>query len=293
MANKYDAYDTEIKIDGRVVAGKTGLSIMQSIAMIDVTDNLTKKTTENLATRYSWTADTSAWVVDDADELTHTNYRALQEAFHRKQLVDIELYHPFIESINMVGKALITELTIDYQQDNAVSVNMALSGSGKLVKKEKIRITPDLKLVSVSMDEVVKDELGHYVNVKITNNIAGQSAIISTIIAGKENTVASGLAPGNTFIRRIRANDTYYFQIKTRDEKTKENFWVIVDGIPEAPKAMMQTFNLSFDGTLDSDTSIIENTMATTGKSDATIQMLDTNETQTTTESETMLNEEI
>lgn len=136
MAKKYDAYDAEIKINGKVVAGKTGLSLNESFATIDVTDNTSGNATENMATRYSWTADSTAWVVDDADEETYANYTALQDAFLDKQEIEVDFYHPLLESVNRVGRAIITEFATDFAQDNAISVNISLVGNGKLKRKD-------------------------------------------------------------------------------------------------------------------------------------------------------------
>lgn len=136
MAKKYDAYDAEIKINGKVVAGKTGLSLKESFATIDVTDNTSGNATENMATRYSWTADSTAWVVDDADEETYANYTALQDAFLDKKEIEVDFYHPRLESVNRVGRAIITEFATDFAQDNAISVNISLVGNGKLKRKD-------------------------------------------------------------------------------------------------------------------------------------------------------------
>lgn len=132
MGKKYDAYDAEIKVNGKIVAGKTGLSLNESFATVDVTDNTSGNATENMATRYSWTADSTAWVVDGADAEAYINYGALQDAFMNKEEIEVEFYHPLAESVNRVGRAIITEFATDFAQDNALSVNISLIGNGKL-----------------------------------------------------------------------------------------------------------------------------------------------------------------
>lgn len=114
------------------VGGQTGATINRNSETIDVTNKVSEGYKEYVAGWKDWSVDSDAFVT-----LGDEGQACLEEAFAEGTAVVVELRigsDSNAKGVTYKGNALITSMSTDLSQDNAVTYSLSLQGTGKLAR---------------------------------------------------------------------------------------------------------------------------------------------------------------
>ena len=114
------------------VGGQTGATINRNSETIDVTNKVSEGYKEYVGGWKDWSVDSDAFVT-----LGDEGQTLLEEAFADGVAITVNLRigaDANAKGVTYTGKALITSLTTDLSQDNAVTYSLSLQGTGKLAR---------------------------------------------------------------------------------------------------------------------------------------------------------------
>lgn len=112
------------------IGGQTGATINRNSETLDVTNKVSEGYKEYVAGLKDWSIDCDAFVT-----LGDAGQEELEKAFAGGVAIDVEVRIGSDENaggVTYVGKALITSLTTDLSQDDAVTYSLSLQGTGAL-----------------------------------------------------------------------------------------------------------------------------------------------------------------
>jgi TP901-1 family phage major tail protein len=125
MANKIAGIDVLVKIGTSPIGGQTGASLSRSADTIETTDkSATGKFRSYIAGFKEWSVDCDAFVV-----LNDTAQDAIETAFNDGSEVTVEL---IVGDSKYSGNALVTDLSMEFSMDDAVTYSLSLQGTGEL-----------------------------------------------------------------------------------------------------------------------------------------------------------------
>jgi TP901-1 family phage major tail protein len=127
---KLAGVDVLVKVDVNgtptVVGGQSGATLNRETDIIEITSKDANGWTESIAGMKSWSIEMDGFlVVDDA------GYQALEDAFNNRQPVSVEVA---VGNSKYEGQAFISELPLEFPQDDAVTFSVSLTGTGALNK---------------------------------------------------------------------------------------------------------------------------------------------------------------
>jgi TP901-1 family phage major tail protein len=116
----------------KVVGGQTGASLSRKASTIDTSDKTTGGWATSLVGLKSWSIDAEGFVVlgDEGQDL-------LEQAFENRETVFVEIRIGATSDTNGItytGEAVITELSNEFAQDDAVTFSLTLEGASPLVR---------------------------------------------------------------------------------------------------------------------------------------------------------------
>ena len=122
----------KVKKDGSYVAvgGQTGASINRNADTIEVTNKVSDGYREYVSGWKDWSLDCDAFVT-----LGDEGQTLLEEKFAKGEVVEVSVRiggDANAKGITYTGSALITSLTTDLSQDDAVTYALSLQGTGAL-----------------------------------------------------------------------------------------------------------------------------------------------------------------
>lgn len=115
------------------IGGQTGATINRSAETIDVTNKVSEGFKEYVAGWKDWSIDCDAFVT-----LGDEGQEELETAYAKGIAVDVDIRVGGDENakgVNYKGKAIITSLSTDLSQDDAVTYSLSLQGTGALIRK--------------------------------------------------------------------------------------------------------------------------------------------------------------
>lgn len=112
-----------------VVGGQKGASLSRSAETIDVSDKTSGGWSESIMGLKSWGVDCEGFVT-----IGDEGYELLEDAFDKREAIDVELKIGGEGGYTRTGKAVITDFPEEYQQDSAVSFSISLQGASPLTK---------------------------------------------------------------------------------------------------------------------------------------------------------------
>lgn len=118
--------------DLKVAGGQTGATLTRSASTIDVSDKTTGGWSSSLAGLKSFTVEAEGFVSlgDEGQELIET-------AFDNRENVFIEIRvgeDSDKDGVTYTGECIITELSNEFSQDDAVTFSVSLEGASPLVR---------------------------------------------------------------------------------------------------------------------------------------------------------------
>lgn len=118
--------------DLKVAGGQTGATLTRSASTIDVSDKTTGGWSSSLAGLKSFTVEAEGFVSlgDEGQELIET-------AFDNRKNVFIEIRvgeDSDKDGVTYTGECIITELSNEFSQDDAVTFSVSLEGASPLVR---------------------------------------------------------------------------------------------------------------------------------------------------------------
>lgn len=124
----------KVKKDNSFVAigGQTGASINRNAETIEVTNKVSEGYREYVAGWKDWSIDCDAFVT-----LGDEGQTALEEKFANGEAIDVSVRIGDTSNANGItyaGKAIITSLSTDLSQDDAVTYALSLQGTGALTR---------------------------------------------------------------------------------------------------------------------------------------------------------------
>lgn len=116
----------------KVVGGQTGASLNRKASTIDTSDKTTGGWATSLVGLKSWSVDCEGFVIlgDEGQDL-------LEQAFENRQTVYVDIRigaDSDVNGITYTGQAVITELSNEFKQDDAVTFSLSLEGASPLVR---------------------------------------------------------------------------------------------------------------------------------------------------------------
>ena len=112
-----------------VVGGQKGASLSRSAETIDVSDKTSGGWAESIMGLKSWGVDCEGFVT-----IGDEGYGLLEDAFDKREAIEVELKIGGEGGYTRTGKAVITDFPEEYQQDSAVSFSISLQGASPLTK---------------------------------------------------------------------------------------------------------------------------------------------------------------
>jgi TP901-1 family phage major tail protein len=115
-----------------VVGGQTGASLTRSATTIDVSDKLSGAWASSLAGMKSFTIDADGFV-----SLGDKGQELIEQAFENREKVFIEIRvgdDTDAEGVTYTGACVITELSNEFSQEDAVTFSISLEGASPLVR---------------------------------------------------------------------------------------------------------------------------------------------------------------
>lgn len=112
-----------------VVGGQKGASLSRSAETIDVSDKTSGGWAESIMGLKSWGVDCEGFVT-----IGDEGYELLEDAFDKREAIEVELKIGGEDGYTRTGKAVITDFPEEYQQDSAVSFSISLQGASPLTK---------------------------------------------------------------------------------------------------------------------------------------------------------------
>ena len=116
-----------------VAGGQTGATLTRSASTIDVSDKTTGGWSSSLVGLKSFTIEGEGFVSlgDNGQEL-------IEEAFENREKIEAEIRIGEDDDVNGVtytGECVITELSNEFSQEDAVTFSVSLEGASPLVRK--------------------------------------------------------------------------------------------------------------------------------------------------------------
>lgn len=113
-----------------VVGGQSGGSLSRSMTVIETSDKTSGGWVTKIGGLKEWSVETEAFMV-----VSDLGYKALADAFKNRTEVDIEISTGTgVGHITFTGKALVTELPMEFGQSDAVTFSVTFEGTGELVE---------------------------------------------------------------------------------------------------------------------------------------------------------------
>lgn len=132
VGQKIAGVDVLLKVGATdiVVGGQSGATVNRSMNVIETTDKTSNGWVTKIGGTKEWSVECEAFmVVNDA------GYKALSDAFRDRTELDVEMKTGTgIGHITFTGKALISDLPLEFAQDDAVTFSVTLEGTGELVE---------------------------------------------------------------------------------------------------------------------------------------------------------------
>lgn len=124
----------KVKVATAFVAlgGQKGASLTKSAKTIDVTDKNSGGWSESMAGILSWKVDCEGFVV-----LGDSAFEQLQTSFAARTAIDVEIREGAnvdTGGVTYTGKAVIVDLSEDFNADDAVSIKISLEGASPLTR---------------------------------------------------------------------------------------------------------------------------------------------------------------
>lgn len=130
LGNKVSGASVILNVGETPIGGQTGATINRSAETIDVTNKVSDGYKEYVSGWKDWSIDCDAFVT-----LGDEGQTALETAFAAGTAVDVSVRIGADENakgITYAGSALVTSLTTDLSQDDAVTYALSLQGTGAL-----------------------------------------------------------------------------------------------------------------------------------------------------------------
>lgn len=113
-----------------VVGGQSGASLSRSRSMIETTNKQSNGWAEKLPGIAEWSVDADAFMV-----IGDAGYKALSDAFKNRTKVSIEIaVSTGTGSSKFTGDAYVSDLPMEFGQDDAVTFSLTLEGTGALTE---------------------------------------------------------------------------------------------------------------------------------------------------------------
>lgn len=112
------------------IGGQTGATINRNAETVDVTNKVSEGYKEYVASWKDWSIDCDAFVT-----LGDEGQTELETYFAEGKAIDVSVRigaDENVKGVTYTGKALITSLTTDLGQDDAVTYSLSLQGTGAL-----------------------------------------------------------------------------------------------------------------------------------------------------------------
>lgn len=116
--------------DLTVVGGQTGATLNREAESIDTTDKTSDGFSSAIAGTISWSVDADGFVV-----LGDEGFDLIEETFMARKPFEVEIRVGADDNANgrtYSGEVYITDLPLDFAQDDAVTYSLTLEGNGKL-----------------------------------------------------------------------------------------------------------------------------------------------------------------
>jgi TP901-1 family phage major tail protein len=111
-----------------VIGGQSGATLNRSMNVIETTDKTSGGWVTKIGGTKEWSVECEAFmVVGDAA------YQALSDAFNNRTEVDVEIATGTgTGHVKFTGKALVTDMPMEFAADDAVTFSITLEGTGAL-----------------------------------------------------------------------------------------------------------------------------------------------------------------
>jgi TP901-1 family phage major tail protein len=110
-----------------LLGGQSGASLSREINVIEVTSKDGNGWAENITGVKSWSIECEGYVV-----VNDAAYNSLETAFLNGDFVDVEVQMP--NGDKYTGQAVVSELPLEFAQDDAVTFSTTFVGNGALTK---------------------------------------------------------------------------------------------------------------------------------------------------------------
>lgn len=113
-----------------VVGGQTGASLSRSAETIDVSDKTTGGWSSSLVGLKSWAIEAEGFV-----SLANKGQEKLEDAFDNREKIYVEIRvgtEDDEDGVTYKGQCVITELSNEFSQDDAVTFSLSLEGASPL-----------------------------------------------------------------------------------------------------------------------------------------------------------------
>lgn len=128
--SKVSGVSVLVKIGTTIVGGQTGASLARGSDTIEATSKDSEGWVESIAGYKNWSVDCEGFLI-----LGDNGQAALETAYEDGMAVDVEIRIGETGNVNGItykGKALITDLSNEFPQDDAVTYSLTLEGTGAL-----------------------------------------------------------------------------------------------------------------------------------------------------------------
>lgn len=113
------------------IGGQKGASLSRSAETIDVSDKTSEGWSESIVGLKSWSIDCEGFVTLGDEGLAE-----VVKAFDSRSAIEVEIKVGAENGYTYTGSAIITDFPEEYQQDDAVTYSLSLTGASPLVRTE-------------------------------------------------------------------------------------------------------------------------------------------------------------
>lgn len=113
------------------IGGQKGASLSRSAEAIDVSDKTSGGWTESIVGLKSWAIDCEGFIT-----LGDTGFAEVVTAFDNRSPLEVEIKVGGEDGYTYTGSAIITDFPEEYQQDDAVTYSLSLTGVSALNRTE-------------------------------------------------------------------------------------------------------------------------------------------------------------
>jgi TP901-1 family phage major tail protein len=127
---KIAGVDVLVEVGETVVGGQSSASLSRSMNVIETTDKTSGGWVTKIGGTKEWSIEADAFMV-----IGDQGYKALSDAFKNRTEVDVTIQvGTGIGSITFTGKALVTDLPMEFGSDDAVTFSVTFDGTGELLE---------------------------------------------------------------------------------------------------------------------------------------------------------------